>query len=208
MSKQNQLPNAASNRAGRRASAARIGGVLGSLILVSFMVVTGSSAVFNDTTDTSGIAFAAGDIELVDDDLGFVLLNVSDMEPGESVSDCIEVTYQGSIPDPSRVAIYSGGYIDSGDFDTYLNIMIEEGTGGTFGDCSSFVSETTIEPLGTLANFDTTHTDYTNGAGVWDPIGTPESKSYRITLELDSATPNAEQNESVTALTLTWEIQS
>jgi len=208
MAKQISSQNTESNRGRGRASLARIVGVIGSLALVSWMVVIGSSAVFSDTTDSTGNAFVAGDIDLVDDDLGSVLFNLSDMEPGESVTDCIEVTYQGSIPDPSGVVIYSGGYVDSGDFDTYLNLTIEEGTGGSFGDCLLFTLENTIESLGTLSDFDTDHTDYASGTGVWDPSGTPESKSYRITVELDSGAPNAEQNESVTALTFTWEIQS
>jgi len=130
------------------------------------------------------------------------------MEPGESVTDCIVVTYQGSVPDPSTVVVYSGGYTDSGDFDAYLNLTIEEGTGGSFGDCTGFTLENSIESGGTLSDFDTTHTSYATGAGVWDPSGTPESKTYRITVELDAAAPNAEQGESVTALIFTWEVQN
>ena len=68
--------------------------------------------------------------------------------------------------------------------------------------------ENTIESAGTLSDFDTTHTNYATGAGVWDPVGTPESKTYRITVEVDAAVPDAEQGESVTAMTFTWEVQS
>ena len=66
----------------------------------------------------------------------------------------------------------------------------------------------TIESAGTLSNFDTTHTNYAAGAGEWDPAATPESKTYRITVELDAAAPDAEQGESVTAMSFTWEVQS
>ncbi len=190
------------------AALARIVAVLGSLAVVSWLVVTGSAAVFTATTSSSGNSFTAGDIDLVDDDLGSALFTVADMEPGQTVVDCIQVTYQGSIPDPSGVVVYSGGYVDSGDFATYLNLTIDEGTGGSFGDCTGFTYENTIESGTTLAGFDTTHTNYATGAGVWDPASTPVSKTYRITVELDAAAPNAEQGESVTALTFTWEIQS
>ncbi len=190
------------------AAVARIVAVLGSLALVSWLVVTGSSAVFTDATSSGGNSFTAGDVDLVDDDLGSALFTVADMEPGQTVIDCIQVTYQGSVPDPSGVVVYSGGYVDSGDFATYLNLTIDEGSGGSFGDCSGFTYENTIESGGTLADFDTTHTNYATGAGVWDPASTPVSKTYRITVELDAAAPNAEQGESVTALTFTWEIQS
>ncbi len=192
----------------RWAAVARIVAVLGSLALVSWLVVSGSAAVFTGTTASSGNSFTAGDIQLVDDDLGSALFTVADMEPGQTVVDCIQVTYQGSIPDPSGVVVYSGGYVDSGDFATYLNLTIDEGTGGSFGDCTGFTYENTIESGTTLAGFDTTHTNYATGAGVWDPASTPVSKTYRITVQLDAGAPNAEQGESVTALTFTWEIQS
>jgi predicted ribosomally synthesized peptide with SipW-like signal peptide len=187
---------------------ARMGGFLLSSLLVGFLVITGSRAAFTDTTDNTGNSFTAGDVDLVDDDSGSVMFNVSNMEPADSVTDCILVTYQGSIVDPSAVKLYSGGYTDSGDFADYLNLIVEEGSGGSFGDCTLFSLENTIESGGTVTDFDTTHTDYASGAGVWDPSGTPQSKTYRITVELDAATPNAEQGESVTALTFTWEVQN
>ncbi|NIP96215.1 MAG: hypothetical protein GWO24_23395, partial [Akkermansiaceae bacterium] len=90
----------------------------------------------------------------------------------------------GTVADPAGVKLYSGGFTDSGTLADNLNITIEEGTGGSFGSCIGFSAENTIEPTGTLSAFDTAHTNYTNGAGVWDPSGTPESKTYRITLEL------------------------
>lgn len=182
--------------------------VAGTFAAMSAMVITTSQATFNDTSVNSANAFTAGDIDLVDDDSDSAIFTIVDMEPGQSEVDCIEVTYQGSIPDPSRVSVYSGGYTDSGDFATYLNLTIEEGTGGAFGDCTGFSSVNTIESGGTLADFGTDHTNYANGAGVWDPTGTPESVTYRITVELDGATPNAEEGESVTGLTFTWEIQN
>lgn len=179
-----------------------------SFLLVGVLVVTGSRAAFTDTTDNSGNAFIAGDVDLVDDDSGSAMFTVSNMEPGDSVTDCIVVTYQGSITDPSAVKLYSGGYTDSGDFADYLNLTVEEGSGGSFGDCSGFSLENAIESGGTVTDFDTTHTDYASGAGVWDPSGTPQSKTYQVTVELDAATPDAEQGESVTALTFVWEVQS
>jgi predicted ribosomally synthesized peptide with SipW-like signal peptide len=179
-----------------------------SLVLVGFLVITGSRAAFTDTTDNTGNAFAAGTVELVDDDSAVAMFSVSGMAPGDSVTDCIVVTYQGTIADPDAVKLYSGGYTDSGDFGDYLNLTIEEGSGGAFGNCGTFAVENPIETGGTLAAFDTAHTNYGNGAGVWDPTGTPQSKTYQFTVELDAATPNAEQGESVTALAFTWEVQS
>ena len=179
-----------------------------SLVVVSVLVVSSSVAAFTSSTDNAGNSFTTGTVDLVDDDLAAVLFTVTNMEPGTTVTDCIEVTYQGTVANPAAVEIYSGGYTDSGDLDTYLNLTIEEGTGGSFGNCGGFTLENTIESGGTLSDFDTAHTNYATGAGVWDPAATPESKTYRITVELDAAAPDAEQGESVTALTFTWEVQS
>lgn len=181
---------------------------IASLVAVSSLIVTSSIAAFTDTTTNSGNSFSTGTIQLVDDDLDVAMFSVSELVPGQSATDCIVVTYQGSVPDPSAVKLYSGGYTDSGDLGTFLNLTVEEGTGGSFGDCTGFTAENTIESGGTLAAFDTTHTDYATGAGVWDPAATPASKTYRVTVELDAAAPDSEQGESVTALTFTWEVQS
>jgi predicted ribosomally synthesized peptide with SipW-like signal peptide len=197
-----------SKRRGGWAAIARVSGLAVSLVVASAVVITTSVAVFTDTTDNTGNSFTAGDVDLVDDDSAATMFTVTNMVPGDSVTDCIVVTYQGAITDPAAVRLYSGGYTDSGDFDTYLNLTIEEGTGGSFGDCTGFTLQNTIETGGTLSDFDTAHTSYATGAGVWDPSGTPESKTYRVTVELDSAAPDAEQGESVTALTFTWEVQS
>lgn len=179
-----------------------------SLALVSVLLVTSSVAAFTSTTTNTGNSFTAGSVTLVDNDLDAIMFTVANMAPGDSVTDCITVTYQGTITNPSAVKLYSGGYTDSGDFDTFLNVTIEEGTGGTFGNCTGFLLENVIEPTGTLSAFDTAHTNYANGAGVWDPAATPESKTYQITVELDAAAPDVEQSESVTAMTFTWEVQS
>ena len=179
-----------------------------SLVVVSVLVVSSSVAAFTSTTSNAGNSFTAGTVALVDDDLAAVIFTVTDMVPGTTTTDCIEVTYQGTVANPSAVKIYSGGYTDSGNYDTYLNLTIEEGTGGVFGNCTGFTLENTIESAGTLSDFDTAHTNYATGAGVWDPAATPESKTYRITVALDSAAPDAEQGESVTAMTFTWEVQS
>ncbi len=179
-----------------------------SLVVVSVLVVTNSMAAFTSSTSNTGNSFTAGTVDLVDDDLSAVMFTVPNMDAGDSFTDCITVTYQGTVANPSGVKTYSGGYTDSGNFDTYLNLTIEEGTGGSFGNCTGFLLENTIESLGTLSDFDTAHTNYATGAGVWDPVATPESKTYRITVALDAAAPDAEQGESVTAMTFTWEVQS
>lgn len=200
---------AANRRRGRVATIVAVAvAFVVSMVGVSALVVTSSIAAFTDTTTNAGNSFSTGTVALVDDDLDAAMFSVTGLVPGQSVTDCLVVTYQGTVADPSAVKLYSGGYTDSGDLGTFLNLTVEEGTGGTFGDCTGFSLENTIESGGTLAGFDTTHTDYASGAGVWDPAATPVSKTYRVTVQLDPAAPDTEQGESVTALTFTWEVQS
>ena len=178
------------------------------LLIVSALIVTTSRAAFTTTTDNAGNSFTAGDVVLVDDDLAVSRFTVTDMEPGTTVTSCIVVTYNGSV-DPSLVKLYSGGFTDSGNYGDYLNVTIDEGVGGTFASCAGFVEDDAgAEFANTLTFMDANHTNYGNGFGEWDPSVAGQFKTYQITVELDAATPDAEQNESATALTFTWEVQS
>lgn len=178
------------------------------LFLVSALIVTTSRGAFTTTTDNAGNSFAAGNVVLTDDDLTATRFTVTDMEPGETITRCIVVTYSGSV-DPTFVKFYSGGYTDSGNFADYLNVTIDEGVGGTYVDCTGFTEDDVgAEFTNTLTQFDTLHTNYGNGVGEWDPSASGQFKTYQITVELDGATPNAEQDESVSVLTFTWEVQS
>ena len=70
-----------------------------------------------------------------------------------------------------------------------------------------FISSTIViadEPLSTFA------TGYATGYGSWTPTGlgtgNPVDRSFRITVELASA--STAQSESVTAVPFTWEVQA
>lgn len=178
------------------------------VLLSSVTVLTASRAVFSDSTSNEGNFVDVGDVVLTDNDSGSALIEMSNVAPGDSETTCIQVTYEGSIADPSGVVIYSGGFVDSATLASDINLVVEEGTGATtFDDCTGFSLVGQIYG-GTLANFDTVHTDYASGAGTWDPASTPESQSYRITVELDSNATSASQGQSVTDLVFTWEVQS
>jgi Camelysin metallo-endopeptidase len=179
-----------------------------SLLVISALIMTTSRAAFTMTTDNSGNSFTAGNVDLVDDDAGATRFTVTAMAPGDTITRCIEVTYNGTV-DPQVVRLYSGGFIDSGNFGDYLNVTVDEGTGGDFAGCAGFVEDDAgAEFANTLTFLDATHNNYGNGFGEWDPSAAGQIKTYQITVELDAATPAVEQSESVTALLFTWEVQS
>ena len=195
------------HRRQRRAQRFNLTAVVLGLLASGAVVLTASQAAFSDTTSNSSSSFSTGNVDLVDDDSGSAAFTVTNMVPGQSVTRCILVTYQGSIADPSSVKLYSGGLTDSGTLASHLNLTVEEGSGGSFASCTGFVSSSSIVSS-TLAQFATSNTNYGNGAGTWNPATTPESRTYRITVALSAAAPNAQQNQSVTNLVFTWEVQS
>jgi hypothetical protein len=181
--------------------------ILCGVLASGVMVLTASRALFSDTTENTGSALTVGSVDLIDDDSGTAAFTVTAMAPGDSVTRCILVTYQGTIADPGAVVMYSGGFTDSGTLAAALTLTIEEGDGGSFSSCASFASPTQIYS-GTLAAFDAAHDSYANGIGSFDPSSTPASRGYRITVTLPSNAANSLQGASVTNLAFTWEVQS
>jgi hypothetical protein len=170
------------------------------------VVVQASRAAFSvPTTDTTS-AFST--VDLVDDDSGSAMFSITNMVPGQTVAKCIVVTYQGTVSNPAAVKLYSGGDINTGTLGRHLKITVEEGTGGSFSSCTGFTREKTILNAVALSTFNTTYNNYSTGAGIWDPSSTPERKTYKVTVLLDSTTPDTEQGKSVGALVFIWEVQS
>jgi len=181
--------------------------VLG-VLLSGVMVLTATRAAFSAQTQNTGNSISVGDVDLVDDDSGSAMFSVTNMAPGETSQACIEVTYQGTVADPSAVKLYSGGFTDSGALADELDITVDVGTGGSFASCAGFAASSTIFATNTLTNFDTTHSNYTNGVVGWDPSSTPESRTFRFTIDLPSDAAATVQGDSVTSLIFTWEVQS
>jgi hypothetical protein len=189
-----------------RATVFRAAAGLASLALMSALVVTTSRAAFSRTTDNSSNSFTSGNVDLTDDDSNTARFSDT-LELGETVTHCIEVTYSGT-SDPSPVKFYSGGFTDTSNLADHLNVTIDEGNGGDFSTCVGFTEDDAgAEFAGTLTAFDAL-TGYGVSAGDWDPTAGGQSKTYRIAVELDAATPSAEQGQDVTGLTFTWEVQS
>ena len=180
-----------------------LGILAGAVLLTGAFIVTASIAAFSDTIDNSGNTWSTGTVVLTDDDGGSgILFTVTGMKPLDVVTNCIVVTYEGTLL-PADVVLYgvSGGT----GLDAYLDLVIEEGTGGIFDNCSGFSATSTIYTGGTLSDFAVAHTNFGNGAGTWSPSANPESVTYRFTATLQD--DNAAQGLSGTA-TFTWEAQN
>jgi hypothetical protein len=121
---------------------------------------------------------------------------------------CIVVTSSGTLA--STVKLYQTGYATTNALGTYLNMVIDEGTGGTFStsgptSCTGFSLGSNIY-TGTLAAF-AAKTSFANGVGTWAPAAGTVTKTYRIAYTLDTATPNTSQGGTA-SLGFTWEAQN
>jgi hypothetical protein len=183
---------------------ARIAAPFAALLLVGFLVMGVSRAAFFDTTTNDANSFAAGTVVLVDDDTGSAMFSVSNMKPGDSSQTCIQVTYNGTVVPADVVEYVSAGDLSGTGLDDYLNLTIERGTGGSFGDCTGFSAENT-DYSGTLDGFAAASTDFASGAGTWAPAAQGEAKVYRFTVTLQD--DNAAQGLNAT-VTFTWEAQN
>lgn len=191
---ENQTP-----RRSRRAMAYRAIAMVASLAFVSVLVMTSSRAAFVDTTDNTSNQFSAGTVVLNDDDAGSVLFNVNNLAPAQNRTNCITVSYTGSLA--ANVHLYGAA---SGSLAQYLDVVIDVGTGGSYNNCTGFTSGSTLY-TGTLANFAATRTNFVNGLAGWNGATNPSSRTYRISVTLQDN--NAAQGLSATA-DFTWEAQN
>ncbi len=196
----NQTQPASENDSSRKRPMARVGVLGAAVLLTSALIVTASLAAFSVTTENTGNTWSAGTVTLTDDDSGSAMFIVSAMAPLATVTECIAVTYSGTLL-PSTVKLYG---VSGGPLDAYLDLTIEEGNGGVFGNCTGFTPTSTIF-TGTLTSFAATHTNFSNGAGAWNPAANPETVVYRFTVTLQDN--NLAQGLNATA-TFTWEAQA
>lgn len=116
-----------------RSAARAFAAAISSLIIATLVVSQSAEALDPDGT-VAGNSFEAGTVELVDDDLGRSLFDLTNMAPGRPVEECITVSYEGTIL-PVEVTL---GATTSGELAPYLSVEVESGNGGGFGSCDGF----------------------------------------------------------------------
>lgn len=163
------------------------------------LVWQASYSAFTATTSNASNNWATASVALTDDDANSAMFNATGLQGGSTGSKCIEVTYGSAAA--ATVKMYSSA---TGTLGSYLNITVEEGTGGTFADCTGFTAGATIF-TGTLAGFATASNSFATGVGSFAPTASGQSKTYKITYTVQN--DNAAQGTSASA-TFTWEAQS
>jgi predicted ribosomally synthesized peptide with SipW-like signal peptide len=183
-------------------------------VLGCFVVLSGAAtySAFSSQTSSSGNSFAAGTVQLTDNDAGSAMLSLSNAQPTATDTSCILITYSGSLA--STVRLY--GAI-SGPLASYLTLTVTRGTDSSpsFDSCASFTPDGTdfigagagVIFQGNLSAFPASY-----AAGLVDPTsGSPESwttsetHAYRFAVTLQN--DNAAQGQSATA-GFTWEARN
>lgn len=143
-------------------------------LLIATLVVNRSNDALTAEGTAAAAALSSGTISLVDDDQGRSLFDLGAMAPGRPVLRCLEVVYDGTIL-PVELAMRSES---TGTLTSFLDVSVEEGTGGTFEDCDGFRPTRPVF-AGTLAELTDTG---------WIPLGrmvnSGDTRTYRVRIEL------------------------
>jgi len=183
----------------------RIVGVVAGLVLVSGVVLQVSSAAFTGSAQNTGNSWDAGTVSFDDTNPAGALFTASNIKPGYTATQCIEVTYDGSITPASGIR-FGATVTESNDGDGNglgddLDVVVKMAAAGV--DCNplaslvgSTIATTTIAGL---ASGTTTS---------WIPTGgTPSTRAFEITVTLGSDTADDAQGDGVDA-TFTWSATS
>jgi len=193
------------------------------VLLVSGLVLTTSRAAFTAQTVNDNNSFAAGSLALTHDAPTSTRFNASGWVPGDSATECFNVTYSGDASSNSGVRLFAANLTDvdgasdigaaatlSDDLDVVVDVYAAGETCATGVPTTTtvYTSGTPVGSNGTLGGFAANHTGYVDGIDPsWIPAGTPETRAFRIQVTLGADTANDAQGDSAT-VDFVWEIQA
>lgn len=173
--------------------------------------LAGSQAAFTASTRNSGSAWSTGNVTLADDDLGAAAFTVENIVPGQTGQKCIVVTSNSNVA--GEVRAYTQNLIADRGLENQIFFDLEQGTGGSFNDCTGFTPIANTVPALPLSTLSTQNRDFATGGSSWDTTGTPgETQSYRGTWRFDTTGLTQEQVNALqgarVSIDLVWELQS
>ena len=207
-------------------------GMPGMVVLIPLAMVasTGviyqaSNAAFSAQTTNGTNTWSSGSVVLTDNDSGTAMFTVSGVKPGQTGTQCILVTYSGSLA--ANVKFYVATYTPTvtagapSGLGPFLNLTVEQGTGtastGVSGSCTGFTTGSTMTSgTETLDSWSTAKTGWATGASAWSPVGSGETRAYRFTWTMQDTTGTNLRTQSAldnaqgagTAATFAWEARN
>jgi hypothetical protein len=193
----------------RFAAVAKWSSVPAALVLSSALVWHAWYSAFSATTDNPASNWSAGSVALSDDDSNTALFSATNLKPGATGTKCIVVSSTGSLP--ASVRLYGTSPATTLALSTYLDLVVDEGTGGTFAGSgpssrTGFTSASNAY-TGTLAAFGTGKTNFASEVGTWAPAAGNQTRTYRFAYTVNSTIPNSAQGGTA-AIGFTWEAQN
>jgi hypothetical protein len=181
---------------------------------VAAIAVLATFSAFSTTTSNPSNSFTAGNVSIGDNDAGgamFPAATFANQGPGSSASKCIKVTYTGSLD--STVKLYTPSTAGAGA--EYINLTITAGTQptSTFPNCDS----STFTPVagapvfsGTVASFDTAHSNFGNGFSVFPGNGTKWVQNDALVYKFDMSVQDTNDAQDATTgnIEFRWEAQN
>lgn len=185
------------------------------LVATAGFVTASSYSVFSATTSSPSNSFTTGSVVLKNDSSGSQSVSGSALYTATGVSPtwttqqkCVTVQSSGSLASTVKLFAQNAANTNSGTLAQYLKVTVDVGTATSTasGACTGWSTTSTLFPTGTLASFETTYPSYASGLGTgWSPTGSStETKSFRFTVQADSAMPNTQQSVSHT-VDFVWE---
>ncbi|MCU1677575.1 MAG: hypothetical protein JWM93_2333 [Frankiales bacterium] len=187
------------------------------LIVSGALVWQSTYAAFTAQVTNGSNAWSTGTVILTGDDgsssttaaAGTALFTATALKPGSTGTNCVKVTYSGTLAALPVKMYVSGALTGSAPLASAISITVVEGTGGTFNSCTGFTAGPTVVPTQTLAAFAAANTSYATGlAGTWSPAaGASSNRTYQVTYTLSASAGNALQGTTAGA-TFAWETQN
>jgi len=159
------------------------------IIVAGVLIYQASMAAFTAQTETASNSFSSGEIDLTNDSEETAGFNLTDLQPGDTGTDDILVSYTGTLDSDVRL------FADSSDVDQTLadNIQLTITTEGGVGSPWT----------GTLAAFQAL-TDFSQGILALEMTEDGDSQTYTVAFEvLEGAEMGATADD-----TFVWEAQS
>ncbi|WEO75809.1 hypothetical protein BJQ94_10465 [Cryobacterium sp. SO2] len=185
------------------------------ILVAGLMVFQASNAAFSSSTRNPGNSWSTGSVTLTDDDNGTAGFQVTNATPGDTGQKCIVVTASSSVPGIVKAYVQNLSPSAQG-LEDYITLIIEQGTGGSFADCTGFTVDPTVTvlPAESLTTLSTVNQNYATGGSAWATTGNTagESRTYRGTWEFDATGLSQLEIDALqgasTSIDLVWELQN
>lgn len=191
----------------------RVLAIVLAVLLTTALIIQRSDSAFTSATEYGGNVVGAGTVTLTDDDAGNSPFAIENMAPGDTVTRCVTVTYEGTIDPKNYVHMYAE-YADTSaaatDGAQYLDFSVKVGDEGA--TCDSIGTPTGTWPTSgasTLAGFVTAFPAYTQSLDTgWSPTDTTDrARPVQLTVSLPGDAPNDAQGKSAKPV-FWWEIRT